>query len=176
MLGSNTPDPIIPKDSGNFFKSYIAEYLDSANIVFGNLEGVFVKDDIKPVKCSEASRKAHRCYEFGMPNYLSKVLSDLHFSIVSLDNNHVSDYGWTAYKYTKSILDKHHIAYAAKRKPIILNINNKKIAFIPFGTSSESFHVANVTEAKKIVIGLKDSADIIIVSFHGGAEGQNICM
>lgn len=171
MLGSITPDPVLPRDSGIFFKKHIASYLYGSDITFGNLEGVFISKEVKPVKCSEASRKAHRCYEFGMPDYECRILTDLHFSLVSLDNNHVSDYGWAGYKYTKQVLEEKQIAYAAKKSVAALTIQGKKIGVIPFGTSSESYHVADLVRAREVVFKADSIYDLLIVSFHGGAEG-----
>jgi len=171
MMGSVTPDKILPPDSGKAFAANIGSYLTDADITFGNLEGVFISKDLKPVKCSEASRKAGRCYEFGMPAYLSKNLKELSFNILSLDNNHVSDYGDRGYQYTQKLLDSLAINYAPKKKHTWLKIHEKKIAIVAFGTSSSSYHVANVGEAQKVVSALKDSFDIVLVSFHGGAEG-----
>ncbi|RKY98759.1 MAG: hypothetical protein DRQ13_03190, partial [Ignavibacteriae bacterium] len=63
MLGSVTPKTILPPDNGNEFVSSIRKYLTEADIVFGNLEGALIKDGMQPVKCSEKSREAERCYE-----------------------------------------------------------------------------------------------------------------
>ena len=40
MMGSYTPSTIIPPNNGQVFVDSIARYLDSADITFGNLDGV----------------------------------------------------------------------------------------------------------------------------------------
>jgi hypothetical protein len=62
MLGSVTPKEILPSENGNEFVQSAANLLDGADIVFGNLEGSFITDEMKPKKCSEASRKRATCY------------------------------------------------------------------------------------------------------------------
>lgn len=171
MMGSYTPTTVLPPRLGQEFIDSTAYLLDSADITFGNLEGVFVTKDIKPQKCSEKSREAKRCYEFGMPDTLSYALKGMHFSVMSMDNNHNSDYGWQGVQFTKTLLDKREISYAAKKEPIIIVIDSVKVGVIAFGHSSESFQVFDLNTVTSEIKKLDSLADIIIVSFHGGAEG-----
>jgi poly-gamma-glutamate capsule biosynthesis protein CapA/YwtB (metallophosphatase superfamily) len=173
MLGSYTPRTVLPKGNGEIFAASIATYLDSADITFGNLEGVFVTDDIAPRKCSKESREAGRCYEFGMPENLAPALKDMHFSVLSMDNNHNSDYGEEGVAFTKKVLDKTGIAYAAKKAPIILNIKGKKVGVAAFGHSGVSYKVSDLAIAQQVISDLNEKCDLIIVSFHGGAEGRD---
>jgi poly-gamma-glutamate capsule biosynthesis protein CapA/YwtB (metallophosphatase superfamily) len=173
MLGSYTPRTVLPKGNGEIFAASIATYLDSADITFGNLEGVFVTDDIAPRKCSKESREAGRCYEFGMPENLAPALKDMHFSVLSMDNNHNSDYGEEGVAFTKKVLDKTGIAYAAKKAPIILNIKGKKVGVAAFGHSGVSYKVSDLAIAQQVINDLNEKCDLIIVSFHGGAEGRD---
>jgi len=170
MLGSITPVKKLPK-SHTVFPNAIANQLDEADITFGNLEGVFINRAVKPQKCSEASRKAKRCYEFGMPDTLSIALKKMHFNVVSMDNNHNSDYGYNGVNHTKATLDKLNIKYAAKKSPTILTLEGKKIGVIAFGHSGTSYHVSNLTNTTKVIQELDKKCDLVIVSFHGGAEG-----
>jgi len=171
MMGSYTPRTIIPSHNGQVFIDSIARHLDSADITFGNLEGVFVTPDLEPKKCRPESRKAKRCYEFGMPDSLSYTLKKLNFDIVSLDNNHVSDYGAAGIKHTKTKLDTLGIKYAAKKLPKTFSIDSISFAVIAFGTSSESWHVSDLKTASMVISQYDTLVDVVIVSFHGGAEG-----
>ena len=171
MLGSVTPTQILPANQGAVFVEAIAPYLDSADVTFGNLEGVFIKEGLAPKKCSETSRNAKRCYEFGMPDYLAQSLKKMHFSVMSMDNNHNSDYGDEGVTYTKYILDSLGIGYAAKKAPVILQIKGKKVAIAAFGHSESSYRVSDLKLAKSVIEDLDKEADLVLVSFHGGAEG-----
>ncbi len=173
MLGSTTPTKILPPGNGEQFAKAIGQYLEGADITFGNLEGVFVSEDLKPQKCSETSRKARRCYEFGMPDNLAPALKDMNFSVLSMDNNHNSDYGAAGVRHTKSVLDGLDIRYAAKKAPIIIEVQGKKIGIAAFGHSSISYRVSDLAVAKKVIEGLDAKCDLVLVSFHGGAEGVN---
>lgn len=173
MMGSYTPFTKIPENNGQVFIDSISLYLDSADITFGNLEGVFVSKDLKPQKCREESRKAGRCYEFGMPDSLSHTLKGLNFDLLSFDNNHVSDYGIQGINHTKNKLDSLNIQYGYKKSPVIFKRDSTTFALIPFGTSSVSWRVTDLEFAKEIIQKYDTLVDVVIVSFHGGAEGYN---
>lgn len=173
MLGSQTPKTIIPPNKGQIFIDSCAYLLDSADITFANLEGVFVENNIKPRKCSAASREAGRCYEFGMPSYLGHVLPDMNFDVVSQDNNHASDYGYEGSKFTKQLLDSLKVKCISKKSYVTFEIEGKKIAFAAFGHSSTSNQVFNIANAISVIRELDKEYDLVFVSFHGGAEGTS---
>ncbi len=171
MLGSVTPKKILPASSGIFEKS-IGSYLNNADLVFGNLEGAFINNTIEPVKCTDSSRAAGRCYEFGMPVSLAPVLSELGFSIMNLDNNHSEDYGKPGFNFTVSTLSSLNIKPLVKKGFAISDVDGIEIAFIPFGFSGASNNVSDLASLTRIVKQYKSRYKIVIVSFHGGAEGK----
>ena len=171
MMGSYTPRTITPPNNGQIFIDSIADYLDSAAITFGNIEGVFVTEELKPVKCRPESREAGRCYEFGMPYTLSNTFKALNFTHASLDNNHVSDYGQKGINFTKKRLDSLDIKYGGKKEPVLFTIDTTEFVLIAFGTSGVSWRVSDLENAKKIITKYDTLVDVVLVSFHGGAEG-----
>lgn len=172
MLGSVTPKTVLPADSGKIFVKSIASYLSDADIIFGNLEGTFILDHFNPTKCSEPARTMERCFEFGMPEYLAPVLKQLNFNVLNLDNNHSNDYGSKGYNFTQQQLNELNINYTGKKEPLKLFIKEKEVIIVPFGFSEISYTVFDIYSAKKIITDLKTKDNIIVVSFHGGAEGK----
>ena len=173
MPGSVTPREVLPSDNNIVEMLKISPYLENASIVFGNLEGVFVAEGIEPQKCSEESRNARRCYEFGIPSSLFSLINQLNFNVLSIDNNHTSDYGELGYEYTIEIFMANNMKYAPKSGYASFLINNKKIGIVAFGFTHNSYHIASIKRAKSIVTRLKKKFDILIISFHGGAEGKD---
>ncbi len=173
MLGSVTPKEVLPPRKGLEFIESVEDMLMNADIVFGNLEGSFFKEGMEPDKCSDRSRKAATCYEFGMPEYLAPTLKDLGFNVLNQDNNHSADYGEDGYLFTQEVLRELGIKYIAKRSIAIFNFMNKSVVLAAFGYSEYSHHISNIDSAKQIISSLDKKYDIVIVSFHGGAEGKN---
>lgn len=169
MLGSITPKTILPPRGGEEFVESIGKYLKDADIVMCNLEGVFIKDGFRPAKCGG---KGH-CYEFGMPIYLTNAFKKLGFNVVSMNNNHVMDYGVKGYEYTIEVCKNLGIGCATREQYFVMNVKGKKVCIVAFGFSGGRFSILDVEGAKRIVRELKSKYDIVIVSFHGGAEGNN---
>jgi Bacterial capsule synthesis protein PGA_cap len=173
MLGSVTPKKILPPEEGREFVESIGELLQGADIVFGNLEGSFIEDEMEPQKCSERSRKAATCYEFGMPEILSESLKEIGFNVVNQDNNHSVDYGEEGYLLTQEKLSELGIKFMPKKGLAEFTIKNSRVALVAFGYSENSYHISDLENAKNVISKLNDKFDIIIVSFHGGAEGKD---
>ena len=172
MPGSLTPKEILPGDEDIKLAEEIKVYLQNADIVFGNLEGAFVTESIEPKKCSEASREAARCYEFGIPESFASLLKKMNFNVLSIDNNHSADYGEEGYVFTQELLNDLNIKYTPKGGYTSVKVKNKDIIIVPFGFTHNSHHIANVKHAGAIIKNLSRKYPVIIVSFHGGAEGD----
>jgi hypothetical protein len=173
MLGSVTPKEILPPKKGLEFVELVEDMLMDADIVFGNLEGAFFTEEMEPDKCSERSRKAATCYEFGMPEYIAPSLKDLGFNVLNQDNNHSADYGEDGYLFTQQVLQELGIKFLAKQSFTEFNLMNTSVALVAFGYSDYSYHISDIKNAKQVISSLDENHDIIIVSFHGGAEGKN---
>ena len=173
MLGSVTPDPIIPLNNGRIFADSISKELDGADITMGNLEGVFINSSFQPKKCSKESREAGRCYEFGMPRTIAPVLKKMHFNVLGMDNNHVWDYGSEGYELTKKILHEYGIEQVPHKSHTTITIKDKHIAIVAFGFSDRSYHISDLQKVKEVIKEIDNDHHIVIATFHGGAEGKN---
>ncbi|MCS7189100.1 MAG: CapA family protein [Bacteroidia bacterium] len=146
-------------------------YIEGGDIRFGNIEGNFITGKEKPSKCSEASRQKGICYEFGMPVQNADLLAQLGYSLLHMDNNHTEDYGIEGYNTTKALITKLGITPLGKKETQIIEVRGLKVGFIPFGFSGRSYQVGDIPAAVSLVKALRPKVDILVVSFHGGAEG-----
>lgn len=169
MLGSAFPSKTnLPPDDGvNSFKS--VAHLLKGDIVFGNLEGCFLNDG-KSIKCEE---NTYSCFAFRMPDRYASIFKDAGFNVLSLANNHIGDFGAAGRKNTARLLDSLQIHYAGQlQKPFdLFEIDGVKYGFIAFAPNLNTVDIRNIRAAKQQVANLKELADIVLVSFHGGGEG-----
>jgi len=175
LPGSYTPQRMLPSDSGRTTVQNVSGLLRGADIVFGNFEASFAREGdpaMKPQKCAEASRRKGVCFEFGVPPYLAPMLKQMGFTVMSVDNNHADDYGAAAAELTKTLLLEQGIKPAPKRGFAELSIKGKRVAVVAFGFSNTSYNVAEPQAARDIVAALTKQFPMVIVSFHGGAEGK----
>lgn len=170
MLGSYTPKQVLPPRGGDEFVESIGEYLKGADIVICNLEGVFVEKGFRPSKCGG---KGRHCFEFGMPTYLTNALKRMGFNVISLNNNHVMDYGRVGYEYTIRLVRSLGMRCANMEEYAVVEVKGVRVCVVAFGFSGGKYSVLDVSRAKEIVSELKKKYDLVIVSFHGGAEGSS---
>lgn len=168
MMNQFPNDSYLPRDGKGPFDD-VNTILTQADILFGNLEGTLTDEGENAKRCSDPSK----CYSFRSPESYGKYLEDSGFDVMSIANNHIGDFGAIGIKNTSKTLEKHNIAYAGvfAQPSTIFEKNGITYGFCAFAPNKDCLKIHNLTNAKKIVQELKQKADIVIVSFHGGAEG-----
>lgn len=172
MMGTIYPVDILPPEDGKgMFKPVQGEFL-GGDIVFGNLEGSLC-DEVNPIKCKVPL--SGNCFEFVMPTRYVSHLKEANFSVLNIANNHILDFGLEGAESTITTLRNTGIQVTGGETIAYLRKNGIKIAVAGFSykASSCAYSILEIPEAKGIVAGLKKSHDIVIVSFHGGAEGRH---
>ena len=107
-----------------------------------------------------------------MPDYLAPTLFELGFNILNQDNNHSEDYGYEGYLFTQEKLKQLGIKCIPKKGLAEFDIDSTRIAIVAFGYSENSNNLSDLENAKNIIEELSKKFNLIIVSFHGGAEGK----
>jgi hypothetical protein len=108
-----------------------------------------------------------------MPEVLSASLKGMGFNVLNMDNNHSEDYGADGYLFTQQKLGELGIKFAPKTGFAEFLIEEKKIVIAAFGYSGTSHSISDLENTRKVIEELDKRYDIIIVSFHGGAEGRD---
>lgn len=170
MIGTDFPSTdYLPADAGAMF-SGVADWLKDADVTFGNLEGP-VCDGGQTQKCGPDSAPGS-CYAFRSPGRYADIYKDAGFDVVSTANNHAGDFGEYCRAETESNLDRVGIKHSGRPGDIAsLESNGLKIAVIGFHTSRSCHYVNDHETAADLVRALSTDHDIVVVSFHGGAEG-----
>jgi poly-gamma-glutamate capsule biosynthesis protein CapA/YwtB (metallophosphatase superfamily) len=172
MFGTNFPSAAhLPPNEGKDLISEVDSILKSADITFGNLEGVVLDKGGQVKHCSDPSV----CYAFRMPEKLVEdVLKQGGFDVVSIANNHVGDFGNEGRENGKKFLKSINIEYAGlvSCPYTMFEKEGVKYGFAAFAPNSGTMDIRDIKAAEAIVKKLNDSCDVVIVSFHGGAEGR----
>ena len=169
MLGSNYPSDLLPKNDANILEN-TQDILQNADITVGNLEGTLFDTGGTPKSCDNPNV----CYAFRMPSKYGKYLKQAGFDYLSIANNHSNDFGQTGIKETIQNLNNLNIKYSGIKgiaESTILEKNGKKFGFVSFAPNSATVKLNDYNYAKKLISELKSKVDIVIVMFHGGAEG-----
>ena len=173
MLGSPFfDDTRMPPNDGKDLLKPVTPIFQSADIAFGNLEAPLADGGVSP-KCGKDGRP--RCFAFRMPTRYGAYLKEAGFDVVSVANNHALDFGDVGRASTRLTLDRLGIKHAGSDRgrysTAYLTVRGKRVAFIGFAHNSVSLNVNNLFTARRAVEQADRNADIVVVSFHGGAEG-----
>jgi poly-gamma-glutamate capsule biosynthesis protein CapA/YwtB (metallophosphatase superfamily) len=171
MLGSTFPDETggeLPPNDGADVLTEVAPILHRGDIVFGNLEGPLI-DGGESEKCRH---KVVNCFAFRVPTRYGKYLKSAGFNVMGLANNHAMDFGQEGRDSSRRVLNSLGIAHSGEVGDIShLEAAGKSIALLAFATYPGAYNLLDIEDATRAVSDAKAESDIVIVSFHGGAEG-----
>jgi len=182
MLSENRGTGKMIKEHGpEFLFEKISKLLQPADILFGNLENT-----ISANGSSLPGNDPHITFR-ATPNSI-KGLTLCNFDVVSLANNHITDYGEAALIDTFNILGENGIVYVGAGrnlteavKEVVFERNGIKIAFlaycsfISFATkpalrSRSGMAQSNIRNIKKKIREVYKKADVVVVSIHWGVD------
>lgn len=170
MMGSNHPDNAgLPPNDGQLLLKEVEDVLKNADVTMGNLEGVLLDSGGMPKTC----RDPKVCYVFRSPERYVQNLVNAGFDVMSLANNHAGDFGESGRSSSIKTLDSAGIQHAGQlpKKSIVFEKDGIKYGFAAFAPNSGCVSLNDIAGAKSIIEDLDSLSDIVIVSFHGGAEG-----
>jgi len=169
MMGTDYPENILPDDDGVGFLAAVAPILSQPDVTFGNLEGV-LQDGGEPVK---QCKNKNICFLFRTPTRYAAYLAQAGFDVMSLANNHARDFGEEGRSSSMTALDAVGIRHSGREGTVASWVaNGRRVALIAFAPNVGANSLNDPQIGLPLVTELAGSHDIVIVSFHGGAEGN----
>ena len=175
MTGTTWPEDFLPPGDGAGMLDALEDELSSGDIVFGNLEGPMLEGGT-PAKCAKKKHAKGLCYEFRMAPRYAALLADAGFNVLNVANNHAGDFGPEGVESTVAVLDNAGIQAVGDGRIAVFEAGDRTIAVAGFSYTSEapySVLVPHLDRAREAIAALKSAFDVVIVSFHGGAEGKD---
>lgn len=169
MMGTTFPEVSLPANNGKDLFQDTKEVLQGADVTVGNLEGTLCDDGISTKSGGPNS------YSFRTPTSYGHLLKDVGYDFLSMANNHANDFGMTGIESTEKVLEQQSIKFAGiqgRAESAVITRKGIKIGFCAFGHNSYTLKHRDLKTVKRIIDDLKTKSDIIVVSFHGGAEGR----
>ena len=173
MLGTDYPGVryLPPGNDCSPLLDNVKDLLQSADITFGNLEGVFCSEGGSPKACKDTLN----CYVFRMPDEYIHCIAEAGYDVLSVANNHVNDFGYEGRFSTAAVIEASGIPFAGfiDHPWVIFEKEGLTIGFAAFAPHTGTLDLKDYTKAAEITRMLDTIADIVIISFHGGAEGKD---
>lgn len=171
MMGTTYPVSDLPPNDGADLFNDVEDILQDADVTIGNLEGPFLNSGGTPKECETPER----CYSFRVPERYAEYLKKAGFDYMNLANNHAFDMGKKGREATYEALDNNGILYAGTTDypTSIKEVKGLKIGFAGFAPNRGTININDDKVVESTIKELKSECDILVVMFHGGAEGAN---
>ena len=169
MMGTTYPSIMLPANEGRDLFRDAKDILSGADLTVGNLEGA-ICDGGRSTKGTGPNS-----YAFRTPTSYGHLLKEAGFDFLSMANNHANDFGLEGIESTESVLDEQGILYsgiAGRVESAVIERKGLKIGLCAFGHNSYTLKHTDLNTVGRIVDDLVSRCDLVIVSFHGGAEGR----
>ncbi len=171
MLGTDYPENILPDDDGVSFLADVTPILSAADLTLGNLEGVLLDGGEPGKQCSNPNA----CYLFRSPSRYVEYYKAAGFDVMSLANNHARDFGEEGRLASMDTLREAGIHHSGLEGDFAtLEVNGLQVAVLAYAVTRNSNLLLDYDLARATVAGYAGTHDIVIVSFHGGAEGLDV--
>ncbi len=191
-LGTTTLPDGVPPDSGRGLLDQARPSL-FGDLVVGNFEGVLA-DTGTSTKClvkvgrPKARRARHgqqetdsfvprrNCYAFRTPTMLAPRLTEAGFTHMNLANNHANDLGGAGRASTEQVLDSLGIRWYGPLDRITVDTVRRgdsvtTVGLVGFTTYPYAYNLLDIDRSAAVVDSVRPLVDVLIVTFHGGAEG-----
>ena len=175
MMGTTYPDSLhgtgLPANDGKHIFDDVKEIISSADFAGGNLEGSFLEGPGK----RRPMTNPRTYFIFRMPPKYVNNLLEAGYDFVGIANNHINDFGEPGRESTMKTLRDAGLAHAGlkdKCEIAYVERNGVKYGVAQVGHGMNNVDVNNIEEVKRVVSEMRKNADIVILSFHGGAEGS----
>lgn len=169
MLGSNYPSNALPPNNGVDLLEEAAPFLKWADVAIGNLEGTLTNE--------QNSRKVgcQTCYSFRSPPSYAKLLKDAGFDVLNLANNHARDFSDAGFNETVASLNAYQLASTGwmGSSAAIVQSGNRRVCTLGFAPNQGMNDIRNIDRAKQLVSQSRTQCHLVVVTFHGGAEGAD---
>jgi poly-gamma-glutamate capsule biosynthesis protein CapA/YwtB (metallophosphatase superfamily) len=171
MLGTDYPENHLPDDDGVGFLAGVTPWLWSADVTFGNLEGVLVDGGEPGKKCSNPKA----CYLFRSPSRYAYHYRAAGFDVLSLANNHARDFGEEGRSATMQTLAAAGMHHSGREGDFAsFEVKGLRLAMLAYAVTRNSNMLLDYARSEQTVRDYAATHDIVVVSFHGGAEGRDV--
>ena len=169
MMGTTFPSVMLPANDGADLFRDAAPILQRTDLTLGNLEGALCDGG------QSTKGNGPNSYSFRTPTTYAPLLKEAGFDYLSMANNHANDFGLTGIESTEACLREQGILFsgiAGRVERAVIERKGKKIGLCAFGHNSYTLKHTDLNTVARIVDSLVVQCDLVVVSFHGGAEGR----
>jgi poly-gamma-glutamate capsule biosynthesis protein CapA/YwtB (metallophosphatase superfamily) len=161
-------DAGLPPDPGRLFGA-VTPYLRAPDVMIGNLEGTLT-DVAGSSKCGAGSTD---CVAFRAPPAYGRLFAQAGYDVLSLANNHAHDHGQAGLAQTRQVVRTDGMLTTGGPDEIaVRTVRGVRVAIVGFAPYGWAAPLNDPAAVRSLVARAAARADIVVVIFHGGAEGS----
>lgn len=171
MIGTDYPLNHLPDDDGVGFLAAVAPILSAADLTIGNLEGVLADGGEPAKKCSNPNA----CFLFRSPTRYARHFAAAGFDVLGLANNHARDFGEDGRTSSMAAINAAGMHHSGRVDDFAsFEQDGLRIAVLAYAVTRNSNLLLDYELAFATIASFAATHDIVVVSFHGGAEGADV--
>ena len=159
----------LPPDPGRLLRA-VTPLLRQPDVMIGNLEGTLTRVATS-TKCAPDSED---CVAFRAPPAYARLFADAGYDVLSLANNHSHDYGPAGLAETRAAVRGTGLAVTGGPDDVaVRTVRGIRVAVVGFAPCGWAAPLNDPAAVRALVARAAASADVVVVVFHGGAEGPD---
>ncbi len=170
QLGRAWPEEYaaLPDGGPEALLDQVSPYLKD-DITFGNLETVLSNTG----GTMKGLRGKQGIFVFRVPVSYASGLKNAGFTVLGTANNHANDFKTEGMYATMNALDSAKILHSGKTGVVASwNVKGVRVCMVAYSNQESAYTIQDSLNVWKRIRSLDLNHDIVIVSFHGGAEGR----
>ena len=160
-------EEVAAEKNPSYFLSKVQSLFLNDDFTIADCENVY--SDSKNLTMSDKGQYSNpniEAYWFKTKAKNAQILSVGGIDMVSIDNNHINDYGLQGHEDTRKALDAAHVLWGEEGKIVYYEKNGYRIAII----CVSMYHDGVVDAIQKYLKKAEKKSDYQILYFHGGEE------
>ena len=171
MIGTDYPRNHLSDDDGIGFLSSVTPFLSAADVTLGNLEGVLMDGGEPGKTCSNPQAS----YLFRSPTRYAQHYRAAGFDVLSLANNHARDFGEEGRTSSMNAIAAAGMYHSGRVDDFAsFEVRGLRVAVLAYAVTKNSIMLLDYELAFDTIAAYAQTHDVVLVTFHGGAEGADV--
>lgn len=159
----------LPADPGRLLRA-VTPLLRRPDVMIGNLEGTLTRVATS-TKCAP---DAEDCVAFRSPPEYGRLFADAGFDVLSLANNHSHDFGAAGLAETRrAVAAAGLVTTGGPGEVAVRTVRGIRVGVVGFAPYGWAAPLNDPAAVRDLVSRARGAADVVVVVFHGGAEGPD---
>ncbi len=178
-VGDVTIGRNVQHNGTSIFEKELKKQGGDINFIFRNVKDIFAQDDLTIANfegvlgenLTPPSSKKNNSFLFLAPSSYAEALKNNSVEAVTMENNHVGDFGQEGIDSTIAAMENVGVVWANKSHMAIYEAQGIRVGMLAYQTLNQSISSSELKDLVAADIATaKETCDIVTVSFHWGEE------